>query len=270
MTIRIPNIEFQTATGDGSASREILYHLEEGIATITINRPDQLNALSKAARAQLFEAWAQFENDPEAHVAILTGAGSRAFCVGRDLKEPEDGPFDLHSIPLIGSSVQVSKPTIAAVNGLALGGGFLFAQMCDLCIAAETASFSIPEVRLGRGAAWAAPLVNLIPPRVVMEMLLTGVPIPAARLHALGFVNSLVPAGDLLAVARAMAAAIVANAPLSVKACRQLVRGAFEANATGHTPAQAEALFRPVYDSDDAQEGARAFQQKRKPLWKGR
>lgn len=249
---------------------EILYQSTAGVVTITLNRPEQMNALNKAALAQLFDAWAEFEADESARVAILTGAGERAFCVGRDLKEPEDGPFDLRSIPLIGTTVKVTKPTIAAVNGLALGGGFLFAQMCDLCVAAETATFSIPEAKLGRGAAWTAPLVNLLPPRVVMEMVLTGTPMAASRLRELGFVNTVAPLAQLHSVARAMAEVIAANAPLSVRACRQMLRKAYVEEFAGFTAADAEALFEPVYRSEDLVEGSIAFREKRQPVWKGR
>lgn len=248
----------------------IEYSVGEGIAKIRLNRPDRLNALDREAMIQLFTVWEAFENDESALVAIITGAGDRAFSVGRDLKEPEIGPFNLKSIPLIGSTVSVTKPTIAAVNGLALGGGFLFAQMCDLCIAAEHATFSIPEAKLGRGAAWAASLSSLLPPRVVMEMLTTGTPVTAQRMYSLGFVNSIVAARDLEKTAHAMASEIVANAPLSVRACRTMVRTSYASLHASMSETEADALFKPVYDSADAAEGARAFQERRKPVWKGR
>ena len=249
--------------------KEVLYELKNKVATITLNRPLQLNALNKTAMAQLFSAWESFEKDDGALVAILTGAGTRAFCVGRDLKEAEDGIFDLRSIPLIGSTVRVSKPTIAAVNGLALGGGFLFAQMCDICLASELATFSIPEARLGRGAAWAATLVNLMPPRLVMEMLLTGASVSASRLEALGFINAVVPQDQLASTARTMAELIASNAPLSVRACRSMVRESYLTTNSNITAEKAKELFAGVYESDDAQEGARAFNEKRQPIWKG-
>ena len=251
-------------------SDPVLYDVADGIATITLNRPEKLNALNKAAVAELFTAWQRFEQDREALVAVFTGAGDRALCVGRDLSEPTHGEFKLQSFPIIGLSVEVTKPTIAAVNGMALGGGFLFAQMCDLCIAADHASFSIPEARLGRGAAWAAQLSALLPPRVVMQMLVTGLPMTATRMYELGFVNEVVPRAELQAHARTIAGAIAANAPLSVRACRKMVRTFYTPQAMPLDPTSAEALFAHVYLSEDAREGQLAFQQKRKPVWQAR
>jgi enoyl-CoA hydratase/carnithine racemase len=218
--------------------------------------------------AALFDCWRAFETDASARVAILAAAGDRAFCVGRDLTEATDGAFEIQSFPILGISIGVTKPTIAAVNGLALGGGFLFAQMCDLCVAADNATFSIPEAKLGRGAAWAAPLVRMLSPRVAMELLLTATPLSAQRLHQLGFVNAVVPASELMGTATAMARAIAANAPLSVRACRHLV----QATAAGEMPdrAAAEAMFAEVYRSEDAEEGLRAFGEHRPPVWKGK
>ncbi len=248
---------------------DVLYELSGGVATITLNRPERLNAMNKVGMQRLFSIWEAFEKDDNARVAILTGVGERAFSVGRDLKEREESLFDLRSIPLIGATVKVSKPTIAAVNGMALGGGFLFAQMCDICLASEHATFSIPEAKLGRGAAWAAPLTNLLPARVVMEMLLTGAPMAAQRLHALGFIGAVVAPAELMSTAKKMAALIAANAPLSVAACRRMVRTAYT-HGLALKPSEAEALFAQVYESEDAAEGARAFNEKRQPVWKGR
>ncbi len=246
----------------------ILYSLEDGIATITINRPAQLNAIDIAARDRLFEAWRRFEADASARVAILTGTGDRAFSVGRDLKEPAEGNFAIESFPILGQSVHVTKPVVAAVNGYAIGGGFLFAQMCDLCVASETATFAIPEARLGRGAAWAAPLVRMLPMRTVMELLVTAAPMPASRLREAGFVNAVVPPADLMPTARRMAAAVAANAPLAVAACKRMV-GTVASEGRVPPPHEAEAMFRHVYESNDANEGLAAFRERRAPRWTG-
>jgi enoyl-CoA hydratase len=247
---------------------EVLYDVSRGITTITLNRPGKLNAINRDMNRALFDAWRRFEADASARVAILTGAGERAFCVGRDLSEPAEGVFTLESFPVIGISIEVTKPTIAAVNGLALGGGFLLAQMCDLCVAADTATFSIPEAKLGRGAAWAEPLVRMLPPRIAMEMLTTAAPMAADRLYQLGFLNAIVPLANLAETAGKLAASIAANAPLSVQACGRMVRMASSSGASMDRTA-AEALFKHVYESDDAREGLQAFRERRPPQWKG-
>lgn len=172
-------------------------------------------------------------------------------------------------LPVIGDTVHVTKPVIAAVNGLAYAGGWLLAQMCDLCIAAEHATFAITEGKVGRGMPWAAPLGHMIPQRVMMELLLTGDAVTAKRAYEIGFVNQVVPATELMPAAMAMAEKIAANAPLTVRAARELVylsteMGRSAALRAGHH------VFERVYRSDDAQEGPQAFKEKRKPHWRGR
>jgi len=152
---------------------------------------------------------------------------------------------------------------------VAYAGGWLLVQMCDLCVAAEHATFAITEGKVGRGMPWAAPLGHIIPQRAMMELLLTGDPIDARRGYEIGFVNKVVPASELMATAIAMAEKIAANAPLTVRAARELVylsteMGRSAALRAGHH------LFDRVYRSEDAQEGPRAFKEKRKPQWRGR
>jgi enoyl-CoA hydratase len=253
-------------------SDAILFEMRGPVALITINRPASRNAINSEVRAGLFAAWKRFEDDATAQVAILTGAGEQAFCAGMDLKEASATGLKVPPrgfIPTLGDVVQVSKPTIAAVNGMAMAGGFLFAQMCDLCVAAEHATFAITEARVGRGTPWAAPLLHMLPQRIMMELLLTGEPMSAARLHALGYVNHVVPLAQLLPRTLELAARIAANAPLTVRAARALVYASTE---TGRTEAlrAGDRLFESVYLSEDAQEGPRAFTEKRPPAWKGR
>jgi enoyl-CoA hydratase/carnithine racemase len=253
-------------------SEAIVFEMRGAVALITINRPEARNAINAEVRAGLHAAWQRFEADDSAKVAILTGAGDKAFCAGMDLKEASATGLKVPArgfIPILGDSVQVSKPTIAAVNGMAMAGGWLFAQMCDLCVAAEHATFAITEARVGRGTPWAAPLIDMLPQRVMMELLLTGEPMSAARLHALGYVNHVVPREQLLGRSLELAGRIAANAPLTVRACRALVYAATE---TGRSQAlrTGDALFEPVYLSADAQEGPRAFAEKRPPQWQGK
>ena len=150
---------------------------EDGIAIITLNRPETRNALGKDVREGLFAAWARFERDPALRIAILTGAGDKAFCAGGDLKEMMEiglavPPRDMFPVP--GDNIELSKPTIAAVNGVAFAGGGMVAQACDLCVASTSAKFAITEVKVGRSSPWAAPLIHMIPQRIMMEIVLTG------------------------------------------------------------------------------------------------
>ncbi|MGC8480184.1 MAG: enoyl-CoA hydratase/isomerase family protein [Acidimicrobiales bacterium] len=242
------------------------------VAWVTINRPEARNALSKDARDGLFDAVHRFNADAEAKVLVLTGAGDKAFCAGGDLKEMANTALKVPPIdfaPQFGRNIEIDKPTIAAVNGVALAGGFMLAQNCDLCIAAQHARFGITEVKVGRGAPWAAPLSWLVAPRVAMEILLTGDPIDAERAYQLGLVNHVVPYEELESTTQAIALRIAENAPLSVQAAKKTVR-LMTSTALTHAFEEAEALWEPVYLSEDAQEGPQAFRDKRAPIWKGR
>jgi enoyl-CoA hydratase/carnithine racemase len=244
----------------------------DGIAIITINRPEQRNALGREVRAGLWQAWRRFEADAALRVAILTGAGDKSFCAGGDLKEMTGTgmavpPRDF--FPLLGDNIEVTKPTIAAVNGYAFAGGWAIAQNCDLCVASTTASFAITEVKVGRGSPWAAPLIHMIPQRIMMEIILTGKPITAQRAYEIGLVNRLAEPAALMDTAIELAREVLAGAPLAVGAGRQTVMLATEMGRSAALQA-ARAAHELPYNSEDAQEGPRAFAEKRKPVWKGR
>ncbi|MEE2731987.1 MAG: enoyl-CoA hydratase-related protein [Pseudomonadota bacterium] len=243
----------------------------DGIAIITLNRPETRNALSHEIRQGLFEAWDRFEHDASLRVAILTGAGDKAFCAGGDLKEMVDRglkvpPRDMFPVPY--DSVELSKPTIAAVNGVAFAGGWMIAQACDLCVASTQARFAVTEVKVGRSSPWAAPLIHMIPQRIMMEILLTGKPITAQRAYEIGLVNRLAEPEAVLDTALGLAAEILDGAPLSVKAARETVMLSTEMGRSASLEA-ARFASEYCYNSDDAQEGPRAFAEKRKPQWKG-
>jgi enoyl-CoA hydratase len=245
---------------------------EDGIAIITLNRPEQRNALGKEIRDGLFAAWDRFERDPNLRVAILTGAGDKAFCAGGDLKEMVERklqipPRDMFPVP--GDNIELTKPTIAAVNGLALAGGWMISQACDLCVASTNAKFAITEVKVGRGSPWAAPLIHMIPQRIMMEIILTGKPITAQRAYEIGLVNRLAEPEKLMEVALELAAEILDGAPLSVKAGRETVMLSTEMGRSAALQA-ARAAHERTYTSEDAQEGPRSFAEKRKPQWKNR
>jgi enoyl-CoA hydratase/carnithine racemase len=243
----------------------------DGIAIITLNRPEQFNALNREVREGLTAAWHRFENDPNLRIAILTGAGEKAFCAGGDLKEMvETGmkvpPPDF--IPSPYDNIQLSKPTIAAVNGVAFAGGWLISQNCDLCVASTRAKFAITEVKVGRGSPWASPLIHMIPQRIFMEIVLTGKPISAQRAYEIGLVNRLAEPEALMDCALELAREVLEGAPLSVKAARETVMLSTEMGRTAALEA-ARAAHEKCYNSDDAQEGPLAFSEKRKPVWRG-
>jgi len=249
----------------------VSYQLEDGVAWLVIDRPEARNAINQAVGKGLWEGFRRFEEDPAAAVLVLTGTGE-AFCAGADLKEMAAlgltvPPRDM--APHLGQNLQVTKPVIAAVNGPAFGGGFLLAQMCDLCVAGTSAQFAITEARWGRGAPWAAPLPWLVPPRVAMELLLTGDPIDAQRAYEVGLVNRVVPDPELRSEAGRLARRIAGNAPLSVRAAKAMVQ-ASAGRALDEAVEEGWRLFEPVYLSEDAQEGPRAFVERRPPVWKGR
>jgi enoyl-CoA hydratase/carnithine racemase len=251
-------------------SNELLYEVADGIAIITINRPERKNALNKAVRDALFQVWPRFEADNTAQVAILAGAGE-AFCAGMDLLEAADTQLRIpprNFMPVLGDNIEVTKPVIAAVQGYAYAGGWLLAQMCDLCVADETARFAISEGRVGRGMPWASPAIYMLPQRILMEVAMTGDPLTAQRAYELGYVNRLMPKGKALEGAKELAARILVNAPLTVRGAKEMVRMATEMGRTAALRASHRA-FDSVYLSEDALEGPRSFREKRKPNWKG-
>lgn len=245
---------------------------DDGIAVITINRPDTRNALSHEVRQGLFAAWERFEHDPALRVAILTGTGEKAFCAGGDLKEMVERQLAVpprEMFPVPGDNIELSKPTIAAVNGVAFAGGWMIAQACDLCVASTAARFAITEVKVGRGSPWAAPLIHMIPQRIMMEIILTGKPITAQRAYEIGLVNRLAEPEALMDAAIELAREILDGAPLSVKAGRETVMLATEMGRAAALQAARQA-HEYAYRSEDAQEGPRAFAEKRRPEWKNR
>jgi len=247
----------------------VSYAVVGGVAWLTIERPEARNALSAAVREGLWDGVRRFNDDDAAGVLVVTGAGDKAFCAGGDLKEMASAALEVPPpdfLPLFGRNVDVPKPTIAAVNGVAFAGGFALAQHCDLCIAADHARFAITEAKVGRGSPWAAPLPRLIPPRVAMELLITASPITAERAHQIGLVNEVVALAELRGRVEAVAQAILANAPLSVRAAKRTI----ELAAPPIPWDDIDALWEPVYRSADAQEGPAAFGEGRTPRWQGR
>jgi enoyl-CoA hydratase/carnithine racemase len=239
----------------------VLYELDGPVAWLTLNRPEARNALSRELREGIWAGFTRFRDDDDAKVLVLTGAGEKAFCAGGDLKEMADTELKVPPpdfLPYLNRNFELAKPVIAAVNGDALAGGFLLAQMCDLCVAADHARFGITEARWGRGAPWGAPLPWLIPPRVAMEMLITAELISATRAYEIGLVNKVVPGAGLRDATQEMAARIAGNAPLSVRAGKAMVYAAAEVGWTAAL-AEGDPLNEPANHSEDAHEGPPAI-----------
>lgn len=249
------------------------------VLLITINRPAARNAVNAAVSEAVGGALEEAESDPEIRVIVLTGAGDKSFCAGADLKAISRGeglhaPGNEHWGFAGFVNHYVSKPTIAAVNGTALGGGTELALAADLIVAAETASFGLPEVKRGliAGAGGVFRLPAQIPQRLAMEMMLTGDPIAAATAKEYRLINEVVPADQLLDAALALAERISVNAPLSVQASKRVALGVENGEIVAEKSkwALSEAEWQKLMDSEDAKEGPLAFAEKRAPVWKAR
>jgi enoyl-CoA hydratase len=253
------------------SEQEVLTQVEGNVLIVTINRPEAKNAMTKAAAEGIAAAMDMFDADVDLRCAIITGAGG-TFCSGMDLKGFLRG--ESPSVPGRGfgglAQWTPKKPIIAAVDGYALAGGMELALSCDLIVAHVAAKFGIPEAKRGLAAA-AGGLIKLprqIPPRIAMELALTGDFITAARAYELGFINQ-VSEGPSLEAAKALAARVAANGPLALIASKAIVRDSHEWSEAEMWDKQ-QAYIAPVFTSQDAREGATAFAEKRAPNWQGK
>ena len=261
------------------AEKAVLVERVGHILIARINRPEARNAVNADVHVGLGEALELGENDPDVRVIILTGTGDQAFCAGADLKALSRGerlmPADKSQRAWGFAGVvrhPISKPMIAAVNGIALGGGTELALACDIVVAADTAQFGLPEVKRGiyAAAGGAFRIAQQVPLKIAMEILLTGEPFSSQRAYELGFVNRLVASDRLMDTAIDYARRISANAPLSVQASKRIAMGIFEGRIVSDdafweaNAREGSALMR----SNDAREGPLAFAQKRDPIWR--
>jgi len=254
----------------------VRYEVESHIATITIDRPDAFNSIDLETWAAFSEATGRLEGDADAWVGIVTGAGNRAFSAGADLRstiprmldDPDHNPYA--APPTIMRGQTVTKPLIAAVNGLALGGGLEIVLACDLRVAAENARFGAPEVTLGLIPGWGSTqrLPRQLPWAVAARILLTGQPLTAQEAFQVGLVNAVVPAADLMAEARRWAETLSKCGPLALRAAKRAMLEGY------HLPleeglAVEQRLFNSLAYTEDLREGLAAFSEKRAPQFKG-
>lgn len=251
----------------------VLYEKSEHIVTITFNDPKGFHSMDPDMFKAFSDALAQFRDDPDAWVAIVTGAGKRAFCAGADIKKMIPALRDKNYVlpPLITRGMTIMKPIIAAVNGLALGGGMEIAMACDMRIAAEHAVFGQPEVKLGIMAGWSGTqrLPRLVGAGKAAELLMIGENIDAQEAYRIGLVNKVVPYEALLPTAREWAAKICKNGPLGVRATKEAIVRGLNMNLEDGLWME-KALFDYILTTEDSFEGTAAFVEKRPAQFKGK
>jgi crotonobetainyl-CoA hydratase len=266
-------------TDGGNGQPGALVEHRGNVMVITINRPEARNAVNGAVSTAVGNALEEAQHDPDVRAVVITGAGDKSFCAGADLKaisrrenlyHPDHGEWGfagyVHHF--------IDKPTIAAVNGTAFGGGTELALASDLVVAHELAQFGLPEVKRGLVAAAGGVfrIMDQLPRKVAMELLLTGEPITASDALEWGLINQVVTEGSVLDAALALAARVTVNAPLSVQASKRIAYGVDDGVITGDEPGWKRTVreMRVLIRSEDAREGPLAFAEKREPVWKAR
>ncbi len=264
---------------DGGSQPGALVERRGNVMVITINRPEARNAVNGAVSIGVGDALEEAQNDADVRAVVITGAGDKSFCAGADLKaisrrenlyHPDHGEWGfagyVHHF--------IDKPTIAAVNGTALGGGTELALASDLVVADERAKFGLPEVKRGLIAAAGGvfKIMNQLPRKVALELLLTGEPLTASDAYEWGLINQVIKEGSVLDAALALAARVTVNAPLSVQASKRIAYGVDDGIITDEEAGWERTMreMRSLIRSEDAKEGPLAFAEKREPVWKAR
>ncbi|MFT7578279.1 MAG: enoyl-CoA hydratase [Alphaproteobacteria bacterium] len=245
----------------------VTYESNNNIAIITINRADKLNALTGDVVTGIRNAFIKL-NESDDRCAILRGTGDRAFSVGADLKDPPRDPALWECMPGVG--IDVDKPLIAAVSGYCVGGAYCLVQFCDIAVADDTADFFYPEAQIGFCGGLIAGLAARLPQKIAMEFMMTGKHFSAQRAFDVGMVNKVVPKGQLMEGAMEYAEIFRDSAPLVLATLKRFVRDEVIARGPSEQSAYAQRDLLAISRSEDQQEGARSFKEKRKPVFRGR
>jgi enoyl-CoA hydratase len=255
----------------------IRYELADGVATITLNRPDVLNAMNNPMRVELLEVFTRLRSDEAVRAVVVTGAGERAFCAGADIREFLEPPVptrfreERRRLDFRREMDRCPQPIIAAIRGFALGGGLELALACDIRVAAEDAQLGLTEINLAiiPGGGGTQRLPRLVGRGKALEMILTGMRVPAAEALRLGLVERLVPAAELLPSAQALAKSIAEKAPIALRYAKEAVVSGLELPLAAGLRLEND-LATLLRTTEDRVEGARAFVEKRKPRWSGK
>jgi enoyl-CoA hydratase/carnithine racemase len=256
---------------------EVLVTTRNRVCLVTINRPDRRNARDHATNLRMMNAIIDADHDPEVAMIAITGAGDKAFCSGADLRADSDkfdtakhikGPVDHPERTLMEVILDTRKPVMAIINGPAVAGGFELMLACDIRVAADTAFFSLPEAKRGRGAHFASVVLpQFVPSAIALEWLFTGRRIPVEEAERWGLINRIVPFSKLIDAAMELAAEVISSAPLSLQKMKMTAR------RTAGMPLHAGLRLDVgpnLYETEDQKEGVRAYLEKRKPQWQGR
>lgn len=258
------------------ADQPVRYEAKDGVATITLDRPDVLNAMNNAMRAQLLEIFTRLRTDDTVKVVVVTGAGDRAFCAGADIREFLEPPTPTHfrearkRLDFRAEMERCSQPIIAAIRGFALGGGLELALACDIRIAAEDAHLGLTEINLAiiPGGGGTQRLPRLVGRGKALEMILTGMRVPAAEALRIGLVERVVPVAELMSAAQALARQIADKAPIALRYAKEAVVGGLGLPLADGIRLEND-LSTLLRTTEDRVEGAKAFVEKRKPNWTG-